>query len=516
MSQVGTGRFDNLTPDIPPLTAPGHLLRSLGFSGDGAEIWFNPAGNPGQRQGAHAADGGTPRPFLGEGARRSVLVSRRHPPRLLRRTRVGGDPLSDRRPHGRGRPSDRRATRHGAFFRKACTTTIRSGHQTASGSTSCTGRTRPSEMDVWRMRPSGGSPEQTDAAAAHAVNFLAPLDARTLLYVARAEDWSGPWLWALDVETQGHAPRDRRASSNTRRCRPVATAGAWSPPWPTPPPACGACRLLDRLAEDRDVEPYPVPTERALAPRFGGTSLFYLSSAAGPATGSGGFRTGRRPKSGRAPTGRCPSRPRCRRTAAAWRSSSDRRGSGTCRSCRRTARTRERWRRPSTSRAAGQGTADWSPDGDWIVTGGSDAQGPGLVQDPGGWRRARAARRRAGGQSGLVADGDLIVYAATAVGGAGADCSGCDRMARLSSCRPVRVRPGGYRFLPQRNGPGVPAAQPVPGLLAARSRHEETRQLTHLSDHGALQTFDITPDGKHIVFDRSRQNSDIVLIDLPK
>ena len=32
---------------------------------------------------------------------------------------------------------------------------------------------------------------------------------------------------------------------------------------------------------------------------------------------------------------------------------------------------------------------------------------------------------------------------------------------------------------------------------------------------GAMQTFDITPDGKQIVFDRLRENSDIVLIDLP-
>ena len=44
----------------------------------------------------------------------------------------------------------------------------------------------------------------------------------------------------------------------------------------------------------------------------------------------------------------------------------------------------------------------------------------------------------------------------------------------------------------------------------------ETRPLTRLSDHGYLNTFDVTPDGKHIVFDRSRQNSDIVLIDLPR
>jgi hypothetical protein len=44
----------------------------------------------------------------------------------------------------------------------------------------------------------------------------------------------------------------------------------------------------------------------------------------------------------------------------------------------------------------------------------------------------------------------------------------------------------------------------------------KTRPLTHLSDKGTLRAFDITPDGKEIVFDRSRENSDIVLIDLPK
>ena len=42
------------------------------------------------------------------------------------------------------------------------------------------------------------------------------------------------------------------------------------------------------------------------------------------------------------------------------------------------------------------------------------------------------------------------------------------------------------------------------------------RQLTRLGNQGALGTFDVTPDGKAIVFDRSRENSDIVLIDQPK
>jgi Tol biopolymer transport system component len=51
---------------------------------------------------------------------------------------------------------------------------------------------------------------------------------------------------------------------------------------------------------------------------------------------------------------------------------------------------------------------------------------------------------------------------------------------------------------------------------------KKSRQLTSLSEQGRFGRFDftpgfdITPDGKHIVFDRSRENSDIVLIDLPK
>jgi Tol biopolymer transport system component len=42
------------------------------------------------------------------------------------------------------------------------------------------------------------------------------------------------------------------------------------------------------------------------------------------------------------------------------------------------------------------------------------------------------------------------------------------------------------------------------------------RQLTRLSTPATMRTFDVTPDGKQIVFDRLRQNSDIVLIDLPR
>jgi len=44
---------------------------------------------------------------------------------------------------------------------------------------------------------------------------------------------------------------------------------------------------------------------------------------------------------------------------------------------------------------------------------------------------------------------------------------------------------------------------------------KKSRPVAHLTDVTRIQSFDITPDGKQIVFDRLRENSDIVLIDLP-
>jgi len=45
---------------------------------------------------------------------------------------------------------------------------------------------------------------------------------------------------------------------------------------------------------------------------------------------------------------------------------------------------------------------------------------------------------------------------------------------------------------------------------------KQSRRLTQLSKTDSMRTFDLTPDGREIVFDRQRQNSDLVLIDLPR
>jgi Tol biopolymer transport system component len=80
------------------------------------------------------------------------------------------------------------------------------------------------------------------------------------------------------------------------------------------------------------------------------------------------------------------------------------------------------------------------------------------------------------------------------------------------------VKPEGerYRFLP--NGKGLVYMQGSNlwqdfWLLDLATK--KTKQLTNLAGQAAMRTFEITPDGKQIVFDRLRDNSDIILIDLP-
>ena len=78
------------------------------------------------------------------------------------------------------------------------------------------------------------------------------------------------------------------------------------------------------------------------------------------------------------------------------------------------------------------------------------------------------------------------------------------------------IRGGSHRFLP--NGTGLvylPYTQSRDFWLLDFAT-KTTLRLARLSDHSRVRAFDIRPDGKEIVFDRLRDNSDIVLIDLSK
>jgi Tol biopolymer transport system component len=273
--------------------------------------------------------------------------------------------------------------------------------------------------------------------------------------------------------------------------------------------------ILSRVAEEQDVQPFALPTARALGPRFGRETLFYLSSRSG-ADGLWSYRDGQATEVWKGPDGALHTPPAVsadgRWVAIALRSNG--------RLLLHVIAADGTQLRPLAGDVNVRGAASWSPDGQWIVTAGSDATGEGLFKLPvdGG-----AAVRLA---TGAALDpvwspaGDLIVYGGAQV----------FALMPLQGVRPdgtrvdlpsIAVRREGerVRFLP--DGRGLVYMQGVTRVTLAQDfwlldlTTMTSRQLTHLDDSAAMRSFDITPDGRRIVFDRLRENSDVVLIDLP-
>ncbi|HUK18842.1 MAG TPA: protein kinase [Bryobacteraceae bacterium] len=502
VTQVGTGSAVNLTQG-----KTGNLdglVRAMGFSGDGSQVWF------------HDADITTPLrivPLMG-GAPRVFLASSpvKTPPwnvawspdgnRLVYHTADGGDPMFVTDHTGAG---PRQILINNPGFHNHFPVWSRDGQWIYF----VRGSPATSQMDLWRISPNGGEPERLTEHNSE-VSSPAPLDLRTVVYVARDRDGSGPWLWALDVNRK----TTHRISFGLEKYVSVAASADGRHLVATessPIPSLWSVPILNRVAEERDAKPYPVGTVRALGPRFGGTSLFYLSSR-GTGDGLWRFQDGQTTEIWKGSDGALLDPPAVsadgRRVAIALRRS----GKMTLHLA--TAEGNEL--RPLGGSIDISGAADWSRDGQWIVTGGTDAQGPGVFKIP--VRGGLPVRLTTGEAANPVwsPTGNLIVYAGENVG----------FFAPLLAVRPdgtsvklpsIEVLREGVRarFLPDGSGlvylQGLPSAQNLWLLDLATMK---TRELTRLNNAGTIRSFDISPDG-HIVFDRLRGNSHIVLIDLP-
>ncbi len=499
LSQVGSGRFVNLTGESHmPGLRPVH---NIGFSGDGSEIWFG--GAPVSRMRIMPMMGGPPRPFLGD---RVVEVAwSSDGARIVYHTDAPGDPMFV-------------ADRTGVGARQIFVDPIVGGHNHHQA-WSLDGRwiyfargvQDISQMDVWRIAASGGQPERLTYHDAY-VGFPTPIDDRNVFYIAQDHEGSGPWLWSLDTNTRA----TRRVAYGTEQYLSIAgsadhrrlvasvanpSASLWTVP------------ILDRPAEDGEAKPMALPTVRAHAPRLAGRALFYLSSQG---TGDGLWRVedGKAVEIVKGSDEALFEPPAVsvdgRQLAVILRRDGKLRlhvlsaDGGDLRSLAEPIDIR--------------GSVDWSPDGQWIVAGGIDGRGPGLFKIP--LDHSPPVRLIAGTARDPVwsSSGDLIVYtgANVSVDAPLLAIRADGTEVELPAIR-VRVEGKRYRFLP--NGLALVYAQ---GAFRAQDfwlldlPARKSRQLTRLNNSAVTQCFDVTADGKQIVFDRVRENANVVLIDLAR
>ncbi|HET7695827.1 MAG TPA: LpqB family beta-propeller domain-containing protein [Vicinamibacterales bacterium] len=534
---VATGVFKNLTDGVKPLVNPVGALRWTGFFPDSARLWFSIEA----RQKLEMPwSGGTPRAFLTDGDHTPAWST---DDRLIYFNNLAGDYLWTADGAGRnarrididwpatpGREPAEAFHNHNMVWAPD-DAWIYFAHGIIRDVN------RPYEMDVWRVRPSGGSPEQLTFLNT-TLTYLAMLDRDTLVFVAPDEKGFGSWLWSLDVgglRTSGRlwgAGRvlPRRIPTGIQQYSSVSASRNHGPVVATQ--ANPTARLwsvairADRPPTEEEVVPVPLPTERALAPRYArGTEspLLFFLSARGTGDRVWRFDTTAVEITNAADEHvietPAPS-PDGRRVAVVVRDSG-----------RKRLAVMNQDGQGSQILAASLeilGTPDWSPDGRWIAAGARDAGGMGLFAIPVDGGPPRRLVSGVATDPVWAPDGHFIIYAGLFSGGtttarqAGAPLKAVRQDGTkydlplvtwpTGAREDLRAAPDGYRFLDQTHLVYRPRPESLDFWLFDLVTGEQ-RQITRLSNKGNVRGFDISPGGTRIVFDRIRQNSNIVLID---
>ncbi len=498
VTQVGGDEFLNLSRGrFPDLYLD--RVRNVGFSGDDAHVWMKISSPDGKKEDSWVVPtmGGTPRPLL---TNVSEVVWSPDRTRTLYHPLAPGDPLFV-------------ADRNGANSRQIFTE--KPGIHNHYPAWSPDGRfayfvrgiPSPYDMDIWRIPSTGGTAERLTNYHSH-VTYPAFLDLRTLVYTAPRPDGSGSGLYAMDVDRRiphalsfGLEEYASVAASADGRRLVVTVANPTSHLWTAP--------VSEHVVDDSGVSRFSLPAVRAAAPRFGPGYFLFLSSKGGVA-GLWKFKDGSDTELWKGSEGS---------VAAAPAISPD--GTQICFVVRDGKQARLHMmaadgtgaRRIAESLDVRDAPC-WSPDGKWIAVAASEGKEQPLfkIAVDGG-----APVRLVGGVNYNPVwspDGRFIAYSENH-GGPTHQLKGVTPDKQPFRLPEVTVRAGGnrYRFLP--GGKSL-------ALMQGYIRHQDfwlldlatgrLRQLTNLRFD--IRSFDVSPDGKQILFDRFRENSDVVLIDL--
>ncbi|MBA2525796.1 MAG: serine/threonine-protein kinase [Pyrinomonadaceae bacterium] len=508
LNQVGSGAFVNLTKGRFSELAH-EEVRTDGFSADASHVWLRVSQKDSTGKDTHdiwitPTVGGAPRPFLERAVHAAWSPDGQ---RIVYHEFAPGDPTFVIDRNG-GNPKQ-------IFIEKPG---VHCHHHIWSPDGRYIYFVRgfpPNELDVWRIRPDGGEPERLTHHNSK-VGYPALLDNRTLIYSATAEDGSGFWLYAMDVERRiphrvtfgvdQYVTVSAAVGPDGRATRLVASvANPTGELWTLP--------ISSKMVDESEVRRFPLPVTRAVAPRFGPQYVLFLSSKGG--TQSLWKTQGEE-------------------TVELWRSSDggviapaavSPDGRRICFSIRRQGRNGLYVMnadgtnvRPVAASLDVRDAPSWSPDGKFIAVAADEGDGSRLFKVP---VDGAAPVRLVDELSRLPLwspDGSLILYAAPSPGATSA-VRAVTPEKKPHPLPEMWVLRGGdrYRFLP--------GGRQVVALLGDYLHQNfwtvdlatgQRRQLTDLKPGYSIGSFDVSPDGRQIIFDRVRQNSDIVLIDLAR
>ena len=366
------------------------------------------------------------------------------------------------------------------------------------------------EMDVWRIAPTGRAPERLTFHESR-VSFPTFLDERTLLYLATDTDGYGPWIYAMDVarrvphriSTGVEQYTSLSASANGSRVVATvsrSTAGLWR------------AQIADHPIDGSGALPIHLPTAQALSPRVGPGFLVYRAPSAGTDALwklAGGTPTQLWSGTEGRPVGGPAIAPDGRRLAFL----AQRRG----RTHLYVMNTDGSGARRVAEGLEVRGTPAWSPDGEWLAVAALREREPRLFKIPAAGGTPVPLVEEYSTDPAWAPSGRFLVYSGEDVGASFAlravNADGTPRVL------PSLVLTRGARRLAFLGGDDalvfLRGDISQKELWVADLRTGSTRQLTSLGREGALGDFDLSRDGREIVFDRAREESDIVLFERP-
>ncbi|HMD16557.1 MAG TPA: hypothetical protein VKH18_07810 [Terriglobales bacterium] len=505
VTQVASGQFHNLTRgSFPGLANPS--LRCLGFSPDGSFVtfWFRKQdGSNSENISVWAVPtlGGQPRPYL-EGV--AEFDWSHDGSRLAYHTPGSGDPLFVS--NGGRRSEDRPifTAPAGLHCHFPLWATDMAFIYFVQGSL-------PDKLDIWRIRPAGGTPERITAHNGR-VMYPVLLDRRTLIYLASDPDGSGPWLYSMDVErriphrlTSGLDRYTSLAASADGRRLVLTPASPKRTLW--------RLRIADSPAEVSAATRTSLATSTGFSPRLGPNYLLYVS-----ATGT---------------------------SASIWKLAN---GAGTelwsgldaqvvggpaiapdgqsiAFSVRQHGQTFLYMMQADGTKARIvtdvldlEGAPAWAPDGRSITSAANDHGVPHLFRVPLDGRPPTVFVEEYSVDPTWSPDGRFLVYSGPDIGTtfpvkavtAEAAVVPLHALTLTRGARHLAFLPGGHGLV----------------FLKGDIRHKDLwlidtetgaeRQLTNLPPDFDIRDFDISPDGREVVLERVQEHSEVVLVDLPR